>query len=118
MIKYNFDELVDRGNTDSIKWSKKYLRENFGEEESVPMWIADMDFRVAQPIIDALTERALHGIFGYGHKSDEFLDAVINWQKKRNEWGIEKEWILFTPGIIPALNFIVEMFCNPGDKVI
>lgn len=117
-MKYNFDEIIDRRGTDSIKWSKKHLKENFGEEESIPMWIADMDFKVAEPIIEALTERVRHGIFGYGHKTDEFLEAVVNWNKKRNRWDIEKEWILFTPGIIPALNFIVETFCNPGDKVI
>jgi cystathionine beta-lyase len=117
MMKYNFDEIIDRRGTDSIKWSQKHLKENFGEEESIPMWIADMDFKVAEPIIEALTERVRHGIFGYGHKSDEFLEAVVNWHKKRNRWDIEKEWILFTPGIIPALNFIVETFCNPGDKV-
>ncbi|WP_232697802.1 MalY/PatB family protein [Brevibacillus daliensis] len=118
MTKYNFDEVIDRRGTDSIKWTKKHLQDNFGEKESIPMWIADMDFKVAQPIIEALTERAQHGIFGYGHKSDEFLEVVVNWHKKRNGWDIEKEWILFTPGIIPALNFIVETFCNPGDKVI
>ncbi|MFF0826041.1 MalY/PatB family protein [Brevibacillus sp. NPDC003359] len=118
MNQYNFDEVIDRVRTDSIKWSKKHLQGNFGNEESIPMWIADMDFKVANPIIEALTERAQHGIFGYGHKSDEFLEAAVNWQKKRNVWDIEKEWILFTPGIIPALNFIVETFCNPGDKVI
>lgn len=117
-MKYNFDEIIDRRGTDSIKWSKKHLKENFGDEESIPMWIADMDFKVAEPIIEALTERVRHGIFGYGHKTDEFLEAVVNWHKKRNRWDIEKEWILFTPGIIPALNFVVETFCNPGDKVI
>ncbi|MGG3801701.1 MalY/PatB family protein [Metabacillus fastidiosus] len=118
MTNYNFDEVIDRRETDSKKWSKKHLQEKFGDEESIPLWIADMDFRVAQPIIEALTERAQHGIFGYGHKSDAFLEAVVNWNKKRNGWDIEKEWILFTPGIIPSLNFIVETFCNPGDKVI
>ncbi|MFB7816644.1 MalY/PatB family protein [Paenibacillus chitinolyticus] len=118
MIKYNFDEIIDRSTTDSIKWSRRHLKENFDDEDNIPMWIADMDFKVAQPIINALISRAEHGIFGYGHKSDEFLDAVVNWQQRRNGWNIRKEWILFTPGIIPALNFIVETFCNPGDKVI
>ncbi|WP_068504375.1 MalY/PatB family protein [Paenibacillus kribbensis] len=118
MTTYNFDEIIDRKRTDSIKWSKKHLKENFNDENSIPMWIADMDFKTAQPIIDALIGRAEHGIYGYGHKSEEFLEAAVNWQKKRNGWDIEKEWILFTPGIIPALNFIVETFCNRGDKVI
>ncbi|PSM58026.1 cystathionine beta-lyase [Clostridium diolis] len=118
MIKYNFDEIINRVKTDSVKWSKKHLKDNFGDESCIPMWIADMDFRTAEPIIQAIADRAQQGIFGYGHKSDEFLEAAVKWQKKRNGWNIQKEWILFTPGIIPALNFIVETFCNPGDKVI
>ncbi len=118
MMKYDFDEVIERRGTDSIKWAPKLLKENFGEEECIPMWIADMDFFAAQPIRDAIIARAQHGIFGYGHKSGEFLEAAVNWQKKRNGWEIKKEWILFTPGIIPALSFIVETFCNRGDKVI
>nr|WP_315019877.1 MalY/PatB family protein [uncultured Aminipila sp.] len=117
-MKYDFDEVIERRGTDSIKWAPKLLKENFGEEECIPMWIADMDFFAAQPIRDAIIARAQHGIFGYGHKSGEFLEAAVNWQKKRNGWEIKKEWILFTPGIIPALSFIVETFCNRGDKVI
>jgi cystathionine beta-lyase len=118
MAKYNFDEIIERRHTDSIKWSKKRLKEDFGAEDSVPMWIADMDFKAAPPIIDAIIERAKHGVYGYGHKTDEFLDAAVNWQQKRNGWAIQQDWILFTPGIIPALNFILQNFCNPGDKVI
>ena len=118
MMKYDFDEIIERRGTDSIKWSKKLLKENFGEEECIPMWIADMDFLAAKPIREAIMERAHHGIFGYGHKSEEFLEAAVNWQKKRNGWDIEPEWLLFTPGIIPALSFIVETFCNRGDKVL
>ncbi|NMP21730.1 MalY/PatB family protein [Sulfobacillus harzensis] len=118
MTQYNFDEIIDRRGTDSVKWSKKHLREYFGDEDVLPLWIADMDFRVAQPIVEALTTRAQHGVFGYGYKSDEFLQAAVNWQRRRNGWEIAKEWILFTPGVIPALNVIVETFSRPGDSVI
>lgn len=118
MSKFNFDEIIERRNTDSIKWSKKRLKEDFGAEDSIPMWVADMDFKAAPPILDAIVARAKHGVYGYGHISDEFLEAAVAWQKKRNGWIIDKEWILFTPGIIPALNFVLETFCNPGDKVI
>lgn len=118
MFKSNFDEIIERRDTDSLKWSKKRLKEAFGSEDSVPMWIADMDFKAAPPIVEAIVARAKHGVYGYGHASDEFLEAAVNWQKKRNDWVIEKEWILFTPGIIPALNFVLETFCNPGDRVI
>jgi cysteine-S-conjugate beta-lyase len=118
MSKFNFDEIIERRDTDSIKWSRKRLKEDFGAEDSIPMWVADMDFKAAPPIIDAIVARAQHGVYGYGHSSDEFLEAAVAWQQKRNDWIINKEWILFTPGIIPALNFILETFCNPGDKVI
>ncbi|MDD2190329.1 MAG: pyridoxal phosphate-dependent aminotransferase [Eubacteriales bacterium] len=117
-MKYDFDEIIDRRGTDSIKWDKKLLKNRFSDEECIPMWVADMDFIAAKPIRDAIVERAQHGIFGYGHKSDKFLEAAVNWQKRRNGWDIEKEWILFTPGIIPALSFIVETFCSRGDNVI
>ena len=117
-MKYDFDRIIDRRSTDSVKWSEKLLQNRFGNKESIPMWVADMDFMVAEPIRNALIERAQNGIFGYGQKSDEFLEAAVNWQRKRNDWVIEKEWILFTPGVIPALNYIVETFCNRGDKVI
>jgi cystathionine beta-lyase len=115
---YNFYEIWERTATDSMKWSKSYLKGNFGDEELLPMWIADMDFKVPQPIIDAILQRASHGIFGYGMVDDQFLQVVVNWQKRRNNWKIEKDWILFTPGIIPALNFITQCFCLLGDKVV
>lgn len=118
MKNYDFDVIVDRQKTDSLKWSKSHLKENFNHEDCLPMWIADMDFVVAEPIREAIIKRAEHGIFGYGYKSLTYLESVVNWQLKRNNWKIEEEWIQFTPGIIPALNFIVQSFCNAGDKVI
>ena len=63
-MKYNFDEVIDRKNTDSMKWSASYLERHFGSADCVPLWVADMDFRTAQPVIDAVTERAGHGIYG------------------------------------------------------
>lgn len=117
-MNYNFDEILDRSGTDSIKWSKSYLKSNFGDEELLPLWIADMDFKTPQPIIEAITKRAEHGIFGYGMVDNEFLQVCVDWQKKRHNWDIEKDWILFTPGIIPALNFIIQSICLPGDKVV
>lgn len=117
-MKYNFDENIDRRNTDSMKWSPGYLEKNFGSKDCIPMWVADMDFRTAQPIIDALVKRAEHGIYGYAKETDEFYDALVDWQRRRNGWEIEKDWILFSPGIVPALGHIVHTFCRPGDKVI
>ena len=117
-MKYNFDEVIDRKNTDSMKWSASYLEQHFGSADCVPLWVADMDFRTAQPVIDAVTERAGHGIYGYALAGDEFYEAVIKWQKRRNGWEVKKEWIVFSPGVVPALWHIVRTFCSPGEKVI
>ena len=117
-MKYNFDEVIDRKNTDSMKWSASYLERHFGSADCVPLWVADMDFRTAQPVIDAVTERAGHGIYGYALAGDEFYEAVIKWQKRRNGWEVKKEWIVFSPGVVPALWHIVRTFCSPGEKVI
>ena len=118
LMKYNFDEVIDRKNTDSMKWSASYLEQHFGSADCVPLWVADMDFRTAQPVIDAVTERAGHGIYGYALPGDEFYEAVIKWQKRRNGWEVKKEWIVFSPGVVPALWHIVRTFCSPGEKVI
>ena len=117
-MKYNFDEVIDRKNTDSMKWSASYLERHFGSADCVPLWVADMDFRTAQPVIDAVTERAGHSIYGYALAGDEFYEAVIKWQKRRNGWEVKKEWIVFSPGVVPALWHIVRTFCSPGEKVI
>lgn len=117
-MKYNFDELVERSNPSCMKWSKKLLREYYEDEDCIPMWIADMDFKSPQPVIEAILQRANHGVFGYETLTDEFLEAAVSWQKKRNNWTIEKDWILFTPGVIPALNYMLKTFCVPGDRVV
>lgn len=117
-MKYNFDEVIDRRNTDSMKWSDAYLEKHFGSSDCIPLWVADMDFRTAQPVVDAVIQRAAHGIFGYAMAEDEFYEAVISWQRRRNGWQLQREWILFSPGVVPALWHIVKTFCSPGDKVI
>jgi len=117
-MKYDFDKVIDRTGTDSVKWSKKFLGQNFNNENALPLWVADMEFEAPKPVVDALVQRAAHGIFGYGEKQDDFYDAIIGWQARRNDWHIEKDWILYSPGIVTALNFIVELYCRRGDNVI
>lgn len=82
------------------------------------MWVADMDFRVAQPITDALQRRVDHGVFGYTYVGDAYYDAVTNWFSRRHNWHIEREWILYTPGVVPALSAVIKALSKPGDKVI
>ncbi|QUH31600.1 MalY/PatB family protein [Vallitalea guaymasensis] len=117
-MEYNFDTIIDRKGTNSLKWEPDKLKEFFGEEDMLPLWVADMDFKTPQPIIDTIVERAKHGIYGYSVRLDEYYDSVINWQKKRHNWNIEKDSIVYTPGIVPAINYIIQAFCSTGDKVI
>lgn len=115
-MKYNFDEIVDRKNSDSIKWTG--VEEKFGANDILPMWIADMDFKSADEIIEALKDRVDHGVFGYIQKPDSFYQSIIDWVKKKFDWEIKKEWILFTPGVVSGFNIGVREFTEEGDKVL
>lgn len=115
-MKYNFDEIVDRKPTNAKKWNN--LEEIYGHKDMLSMWIADMDFKSADEIIEALKKRVEHGVFGYVDMEDSFYDAVINWAKYRYDWDIKKEWILFTPGVVIGLNIGVRELVNEGDKVL
>jgi cystathionine beta-lyase len=116
MTTYNFDEFIDRRDTDCIKYD--FAREYFGTNDLIPMWVADMDFRTPDFIMDAIRKRASHEIMGYSKRSDNFYNAIIQWYKRRQNWFIEKEWIIFTPGIVPALHFAVRAFTSPGENVL
>lgn len=115
-MKYNFDKSVNRLGTSSVKWDN--LDRVFGNGEVIPMWVADMDFEVPQPVIDAVVKRAQHGIYGYTDKPDPFYASIVNWMDKRHGWHINKEWITVCPGVVPALCFSVLSFTEPGDKVL
>ncbi|RFB15014.1 pyridoxal phosphate-dependent aminotransferase [Bacillus sp. HNG] len=115
-MKYNFDESINRLQTNSVKWDE--VENLFGDKEILPMWVADMDFKSPQPVIEALKKRADHGIYGYTTRPDSYYEATVRWMKRRHKWTIEKDWITFTPGVVPALGIIVQSFTNPGDKII
>ncbi|AGB19334.1 MalY/PatB family protein [Thermoanaerobacterium thermosaccharolyticum] len=117
-MNYDFNEVVDRSKSKSRKWAKEILKKNFGREDILPMWIADMDFKCAPPIVDRMLEVSRHGIYGYTFVPDEYYSAVVSWCKRRHHWDIKKEWITFTHGTVSTLHYIVQEFCNPGDKVI
>lgn len=113
---YNFDEMVNRFDTDSIKWD--LLKEKEHGEEIIPMWVADMDFKVLPEVRMALEKRLSHEIYGYSLIGDDYLDAVVNWMKTRHDWKIEKDWIVTTPGVVSALAIAVNSFTQKGDAVI
>ena len=110
-MKYDFDEIIPRRGTNSYKW------DSAGDADILPMWVADMDFRTAPPVVEALRKRVEHGIFGYVRVPDAYYAAVTNWFARRHDWQIEKEWIIYTTGVVPALSAVIKALTVPGDKV-
>lgn len=113
---YDFDEIIPRQNTDSVKFD--LLQKYFGKDNLLPMWVADMDFRTPDFIVNAVKERASHEIYGYSFRTEKYDEALIGWFSRRHGWKIDKEWISFSPGVVPALNLIVMEFTEPGDEII
>lgn len=115
-MKYNFDEIIDRDNTNSAKFDE--LEEKFSRTDIIPMWIADMDFLNAKEIEDAIVKRAKHSIYGYTTRNEEYFKAVKNWQKYKNNWDVDIKYMSHAPGVLPMLANIFHAFAKEGDKVI
>lgn len=115
-MKYNFDEVIDRNGNRSAKYDER--EKKFGVRDVIPLWIADMDFKTAQPVIDALKARAEEGIWGYTSRPDSYYEALCGWQKRRHGWEIDKRMISFSLGVVPSLSSMVHVFTEPGDKVL
>lgn len=111
-MTYNFDEIIDRRGSFSVKWDL------CPDPEVIPMWVADMDFKAAPFILDAVRKRVEHGVFGYTHVPAEYYQSVIDWFQKRRGWKIEKDWIQYICGIVPALSVAVDALTKPGEKVV
>lgn len=115
-MKYNFDEPIKRENTNCLKYD--FRKTYFGTTDVIPMWVADMDFRIAPQISDALKERTKHDVYGYALKPKSFYTAIVNWMQRRHKWEIKADQISFSPGIVPALSFSIHAYTKPGDEVI
>ncbi|PKP35048.1 MAG: cystathionine beta-lyase [Bacteroidetes bacterium HGW-Bacteroidetes-17] len=115
-MAHNFDQIIDRKNTNSIKHD--ITQQVFGATDLIPMWVADMDFATPPFIIDALKKRLDHQVLGYTIRPDSFNQSIIDWMDQRHGWKIEKEWIKFTPGIVPAINMSVIALSKPDDKIL
>lgn len=111
---YNFDEIIDRHGSGSYKWDD-HTKDS---ADTIAMWVADMDFKTAPAIIEALQQRVAHGIFGYTFVGDEYYDALISWFKRRHSYIIDRELVIYTPGVVPALSAIIKALTQPGDGVI
>lgn len=110
-----FDERINRNNTNSVKWDLNSTI--FGKEEVIPMWVADMDFKAPEQVLEALREVIDHGVFGYSTRTDSYYKAIIRWFEMYHDWKIEKDWISFTPGVVPGLKIAINAYTKPGDKV-
>lgn len=115
-MKYNFDELIDRSANRSAKYDERIKK--FGTGDVIPLWVADMDFRTAQPIIDACKAKAEEGIWGYTSRPDSYFEAVQQWQVRRNNWKPDIALMSWSLGVVPSLSAIVKLFSAEGDKVL
>lgn len=114
-MKYNFDEIIDRRGTESVKWDA--VSERWGRNDLLPMWVADMDFRTPPFVMEALRKRLEHEVLGYTFACEEWYTSIINWLQIRHGWKVKREELTFMPGIVRGLAFAIQCFTEKGDKV-
>lgn len=114
-MNYNFDEIINRNGTDSVKWDG--VESRWGRNDLIPMWVADMDFRTAPFVVEAIRKRLEHEVLGYTFACKEWSASIINWLKERHGWTISEEMLTFTPGIVRGLAYALHCFTEKGDKV-
>lgn len=110
-MKYDFDKIVPRRHTGSYKWDSI-------PEDALPLWVADMDFEVAPAIKKALADRVAHGVFGYTQIDDSYYEAVVSWYERRHQWSINRRWMLYTSGVVPAISCSIKALTLPGENVL
>ncbi|MCF6246430.1 MAG: pyridoxal phosphate-dependent aminotransferase [Desulfobacula sp.] len=116
---WDFDEIIDRSNTGSMKWEPDVLREKFGNQRGnlLPLWVADMDFKSPFAVRQAMEKRLAHQVYGYTMPDPAYNEALISWYKRRHQWNINSKWILTSPGIVPVTNYLIQRFSKPGDNI-
>ncbi|MBM7689365.1 aminotransferase class I/II [Enterococcus ureilyticus] len=112
----NFDRVYDRRNTNCSKWDS--IKDTYGEDGLLPLWIADMDFKANLPVLEALKETAEQGILGYSPAPDSLYEAIQSWQKRHHDFSVGKEAILFNSGVVPSLSLAIQAYTEPGDAVL
>ena len=113
---YDFDTIYDRLPTSAAKWS---LRKELGLEDVLPLWVADMDFASPPEVVKAIQKRAAHPIYGYTASTDGYYNSLIDWMRRRHGWsGIQRDWICYSPGVVPGFSFAIQAYSQPGDKVV
>jgi cysteine-S-conjugate beta-lyase len=114
-MNYNFETLIDRSNNFSAKWSE--MDKKYGSNDLLPMWVADMDFKAAPCIIDAIRDRLEQGIYGYTTRVDSYNESIVNWAARRYNWDIKSDWLIFSPGVIPSISLIIQEMTEKNDKI-
>lgn len=115
-MTYNFDEVLDRDGTNSVKW--EYYKDMFGTDDVLPLWVADMDFPCPPGVTEALVKRAQHPIYGYPGKPKALYESVVDWVGRRFAAKIEPDWLITVPGVVTGLHLAIDAFTHPGDKVV
>lgn len=115
-MRYDFDEIIDRRGSKSEKYD--CLKELFGRDDIIPLWVADTDFRTPDFVMNAIKERAEHPVLGYSYRCDYYKDSIIGWVRRRNGWTIEREWIDFSPGVMCGVSYAIETQTEEGDGVL
>ena len=115
-MDYNFDEIIDRRNSDCLKYG--VLQERWGRTDLLPLWVADMDFRTPDFIIQALRQRLEHEVLGYAAAHPQWRSAIVQWLQKQQNWSVREEELTFIPGIVRGIAFVLQAFTQPGDKVL
>lgn len=116
MAKYNFDQILDRRGTNALKTD--VLKERYGSDDLIPLWVADMDFLSPPAVSEAIIERAKHGLFGYTCPCQGYYNSIINWVKRNHDWNIDQQWITFIPGIVKGIAFVLDCFSTKEEHVI
>jgi cystathionine beta-lyase len=116
MATYNFDTVIDRRNSDALKYN--VLQERYGDANLLPLWVADMDFATPNFIIDALKQRLEHPVLGYATIPDDYFPCIVDWLKTHHNWSVKQEWLSFIPGIVKGIGFAINVFLKEDEKVI
>lgn len=114
-MTYNFDEVIERRGTDSVKWDG--VKSVWGRDDLLPMWVADMDFRTPPFVMEALRKRLEHEVLGYTSACEEWYTSICSWLSRRHGWDVTREMLTFVPGIVRGQAFALQCFTNPGDRV-
>ena len=124
-MNYNFDDIIARRGTGCVKWDESptvlggsAVESLSAEPALIPLWVADMDFAVSPAIQEAVKQRAAHPVFGYTHVQDDYYEAVMSWFRRRHQWTIQREWILYTTGVVPAMSVAIKALTMPGERVL